>query len=256
MGVMPEVAAPETGAPSSLFERDAQLAQFNSLFDAARRGDGRLVVIEGSPGIGKTRLLVAAGAAAKASRFTVLSARAGELESTFSFGVVRQLFEAPLAALTPEDREMWWSGAAARAQPLFAAAGSSVDPESSFAMLHGLYWLAANVSLANPAVLLIDDLHWADAPSLRWKKTSNQRGSFLSTTIPRSGSIAQRFLPRSCWSASRRPPRAIFSPAHSTSTRQCIAPTPCTRAGALRSRSLTRKQHSSYSSLPAKSPNP
>ena len=35
-------------------------------------------------------------------------------------------------------------------------------------MFHGLYWLAANVASYLPTVLLIDDLHWADTPSLRW----------------------------------------------------------------------------------------
>ena len=34
--------------------------------------------------------------------------------------------------------------------------------------LHGLYWLAANFALRNPTLLVVDDLHWADEPSLRW----------------------------------------------------------------------------------------
>ena len=42
------------------------------------------------------------------------------------------------------------------------------DAESSFAKLHGLYWLAANFALRNPTLLVVDDLHWADEPSLRW----------------------------------------------------------------------------------------
>ena len=40
--------------------------------------------------------------------------------------------------------------------------------EGSFAILHGLYWLAANAALQQPTLLAIDDLHWADTLSLRW----------------------------------------------------------------------------------------
>ena len=35
-------------------------------------------------------------------------------------------------------------------------------------MLHGLYWLCANLSGDRPLVLTVDDAHWADAPSLRF----------------------------------------------------------------------------------------
>ena len=35
-------------------------------------------------------------------------------------------------------------------------------------MLHGLYWLAANFASRTPTLLVVDDLHWADEPSLRW----------------------------------------------------------------------------------------
>ncbi len=40
--------------------------------------------------------------------------------------------------------------------------------DAPFAAVHGLYWLAAGVAALQPLVLAIDDLHWADAPSLRW----------------------------------------------------------------------------------------
>src|SRR5206468_5654158 len=43
---------------------------------------------------------------------------------------------------------------------------SGVDP--SFAILHGLYWLCANLAGAGPLCLVVDDAHWADAPSLRY----------------------------------------------------------------------------------------
>src|SRR5213076_120615 len=63
-----------------------------------------------------------------------------------------------------------FAGAADLSSSLFASASLDAlreGPESSFAMLHGLYWLAANFALQKPT-LLVDDLRWADEPSLRW----------------------------------------------------------------------------------------
>ena len=63
------------------------------------------------------------------------------------------------------------SGAAGLSASLFMSAPTTASrdgAESSFAMLHGLYWLAANFASAAPALLVVDDLHWADEPSLRW----------------------------------------------------------------------------------------
>jgi DNA-binding CsgD family transcriptional regulator len=35
-------------------------------------------------------------------------------------------------------------------------------------VLHGLYWLTANMAAAGPVLVVVDDAHWADGPSLRW----------------------------------------------------------------------------------------
>ena len=53
---------------------------------------------------------------------------------------------------------------APRPPPL--ALTSGVDP--SFAILHGLYWLCANLAATGPLCLVVDDAHWADAASLRY----------------------------------------------------------------------------------------
>ena len=89
---------------TSLLEREAQVAALEALAGAARGGGGRLAVIEGSAGIGKTRLLAEARAIAGAAGMRVLAARGGELEGEFAYGIVRQLFEPLLASAPPELR--------------------------------------------------------------------------------------------------------------------------------------------------------
>ena len=44
----------------------------------------------------------------------------------------------------------------------------SDDGESSYARLHGLYWLCANLAAEQPLVVCIDDAQWADEPSLNF----------------------------------------------------------------------------------------
>ena len=77
---MPANKLIQTIAPVLLLEREAELAALEAMLGAAPSGDGRLVVVEGSAGIGKTRLLAVARALAAGAEFEVLTARGGELE--------------------------------------------------------------------------------------------------------------------------------------------------------------------------------
>ncbi len=137
---------------------------------AAIAGGGRLLAIEGPPGIGKTALIAEAKALAQEAGMQVLGARGSELERSFSYGVVRQLFEPLLASLPADERAELLAGAAALAAPLFDPAQVAAEPaaDSSLATLHGLYWLTANLAARRPLLLALDDLHWCDLPSLRW----------------------------------------------------------------------------------------
>jgi DNA-binding CsgD family transcriptional regulator/tetratricopeptide (TPR) repeat protein len=159
------------GVQLDLLERETELAAVAGLIDALPDG-GRLLAIEGPPGIGKTVLLAQAKALGQESGLQVLGARGSELERSFSYGVVRQLFEPFLASLGEEERAELLSGAAALAAPLFdpaqVAVGEAAPADSSLATLHGLYWLTANLAARRPLLLALDDLHWCDLPSLRW----------------------------------------------------------------------------------------
>src|SRR5262245_6175350 len=132
-----------SGKTTLLLEREAQVAALQVLVDAARSGGGRFVVIEGSAGIGKTRLLGEARQIAGAAGMRALAARGGELEGEFAYGIVRQLFEPLLVSVSPDLRAELLSGPAALVEPLFGVSphvGSQNAPrETSFPILHGLY---------------------------------------------------------------------------------------------------------------------
>ncbi len=160
-------AAIRPAAP--LLERDGELASIAAVLADAGRGEGRLLVVEGPAGIGKTRLLETARGLAADGGLVVLHARAGELEGDYAFGVVRQLLEPVLAGAGADGREELLSGAAGLAAAVLgdAPAGPAAgDP--GHAALHGLYWLVVNLSERAPLLVAVDDLQWSDGPSLRF----------------------------------------------------------------------------------------
>ena len=159
-----------------LLERERELEALGAAVGAATDGTAGLVMVEGPAGIGKSRLLAATRALANERGLRVLAARGGELEREFPFGIVRQMFESLLVDETEGSNLL--SGAAATATAVFGRPGERVgEPfaEGSFAALHGLYWLTANVSQERPVALVVDDLHWCDRASLRFLAYLAQR---------------------------------------------------------------------------------
>ncbi len=144
-----------------LAERDDHLATADGLLDALEGGAGRLVVVEGAAGTGKTTLLGAIADRAEARALTVTRGRGAEFESGFAFGLVRQLLE---PAVRADGGRRLLSGAAAPAAAVFDAGDVPAEPQS---VLNGLFWLLSALAQHNPLVVIIDDAHWADEASLR-----------------------------------------------------------------------------------------
>jgi DNA-binding CsgD family transcriptional regulator/tetratricopeptide (TPR) repeat protein len=160
--------APQLSSGIQLLERERELSSLEALVGDASGGVARVAVIEGAAGIGKTRLLAALRVRAAEAGLGVLAARGGEFEREFPFGVVRQLLEPAL--VEDEARRRLLAGAAAPAEIVFDAAVAPLAParDSSFAILHGLFWLTVNLAGERPLLLAVDDLHWCDHPSLRY----------------------------------------------------------------------------------------
>jgi DNA-binding NarL/FixJ family response regulator len=156
-------AQPEIAA---LLEREPELERLRQAVADAAAGTGSVVALEGEAGIGKTTLLAHARRIGADAGMRVLGARGGELERDFAYGIVRQLFEAPLAGAAAVDRERWLAGAAGLAAGVVLPSASAPVPHPPASdvgsVLHGLYWLSVNASLEQPLLLAIDDAHWAD----------------------------------------------------------------------------------------------
>jgi DNA-binding CsgD family transcriptional regulator len=159
-----------------LVERERELERIGACLARAQHGRGGVTVVEGPAGIGKTVLLAAGRRAAEGRGFRVLRARGAELEREFAFGVVRQLVEAVVVRASEEERASLLAGPPGVAAQLLnlPGAGARLDgtapvvPDPSFAVLHGLYWLCANMAAERPLALVVDDVHWADRASLRY----------------------------------------------------------------------------------------
>lgn len=150
-----------------LLERDADLSRLEVLLKHAAAGEGRLVLLEGEAGIGKTSLLRAVDRLALQDGFTVLRGRGAQLEQAFPHGIVRQLFEPLVRRADDAVRARVFQGAAALAAPVVGLDGSHPHrTDASFAANHGLYWLTVELSDLAPLCLLVDDVHWSDPASL------------------------------------------------------------------------------------------
>ncbi len=194
-------------------------------------GAGGLVLIGGPAGIGKTALLRAAAIMAEQAGVRVLKARGSDLEQEFAFGVVRQLFEAPLARADTGERAALLQGAAALASPLFEpSSGVATRPENPpaagggrpdrtggqgpadrrFTLVHSLYWLTSNLVQGGPVALVVDDCHWADAPSLRFLAYVSARCEELGVLVIVTVRDGEPTAAQELLAALRADPRAIL----------------------------------------------
>ena len=167
-GSREELFSASIGIEPKLLDRQRELSRLAVWLADVGEGRGRIGLIVGGAGLGKTALLRRAQLVGERLGVRVLSARGGELERELPFGVARQLLERTVRAMSIAERRRVLAGAASHAAPLLGLGVEATRGADPSALIHGLYWLLANVAESGPLLLTVDDLHWADRGTLRW----------------------------------------------------------------------------------------
>ena len=149
------------GTDLPLVARRAELAILTGAIEAARCGRGEAVLLTGEAGVGKTRLLIETQREAERRGVLVLKGRAVE-----SGGAYRPLVEAFARASAPFAQETELAAVRpilARVLPGWISDHDVLAPMADpAAVLAEALILLLRAMSADGAVLLIDDVHWAD----------------------------------------------------------------------------------------------
>ncbi|MGY1773087.1 BTAD domain-containing putative transcriptional regulator [Blastococcus sp. SYSU D00813] len=147
----PAPAAPPAGSPWELVGREAELARLTEVLAGAAAGRPSFASLIGEPGIGKSRLAAELAARAAAGGTRVLVGRCSQDEGAPPLwpwaAVLAGLPDVP----APE-----------------AAAEPGTDPQAErFRTWDAICRRLLAAAARQPLLVVLDDLHWADASSLR-----------------------------------------------------------------------------------------
>lgn len=145
----PQPAA-RTPRTTTIRGRSDEIAIIARLLDSAADGYGGVVLVDGPPGIGKTRLLAETATMARHAGIRVLSGEGHDAQETVPF--------APLLA------------AALRADPpitdISVVRGLESSSDLRYWAVHDLQATLEETAAVTPLLIMLDDLQWADTGSL------------------------------------------------------------------------------------------
>ena len=184
----------DTAASAGLVGRKRELGELDEFIGAV--AEGRRLILEGEPGIGKTALWRAGVERAQERGIRVLAARPAEAEASLSFAALGDLLSDATDEIggLPEPQRQ-----ALRAALLLAVPeGGRTDARAlPVALLSLMRRLAAEGSL----LVAIDDLQWMDAPtasalSFALRRIESEPIALLGTARPQTSGLRVEGLDR------------------------------------------------------------
>jgi class 3 adenylate cyclase len=176
LGARPAAATPGRPGRSDFVGRSLELDRVQRAVDAALGGHGSLLMLAGEPGIGKTRLAERAGEYAALRGAQMLLGHCHETEAGVPYLPFIEVLRQYVAA-RPDDALREELGSAG---PDVAKIVSEVtqklpevrpaprgDPEQDrYRLFDAVASFLVNAARTTPLVVVLDDLHWADRPTL------------------------------------------------------------------------------------------
>jgi predicted ATPase len=157
-----------------LVGRAAELGSLDGALAELGRQRPCAIELVGEPGIGKTRLLVELGALADERGHTVLSGSASEFERDLPFWVFLDALDDFVGGLQPRALAGLDADVKADAGGVFTSlaadgnrpAAGGPGQDERYRIHRAVRRLLEALAARKPLVLLLDDLHWADAGSI------------------------------------------------------------------------------------------
>ncbi|HLW00331.1 MAG TPA: AAA family ATPase [Ktedonobacterales bacterium] len=158
---------------SPLVAREDELQQVLRMLDAVDAGTGRLVMLAGEPGVGKTRLAQEATLAARNCHWHLATGRCYEAQQKVAYypflEALPYVFQAASSSLQTEASRRWPD--LTRLLPEWRVGAIEPPPEMrGYDDQQRLFWAVTGfvqeLAREAPVMLALDDLQWADEASL------------------------------------------------------------------------------------------